>query len=117
MKFVRKETIVTTVFNKEITELDEIKIILNNLYNNKVEFSIMFKRNVFNKDTMFLSMEKAVIKKINEDNIDFFAFKNGAKTVVNNLLFSDIIEINATTVKNKILDFNSDATRFDYLDL
>jgi hypothetical protein len=44
MKFIRKEFIVTTVFDKELTERDEILIVLKNLLAERVDFSMNIKK-------------------------------------------------------------------------
>ena len=119
MRFIRKEFIVTTIFNKELTEKDEVLIVFNNLLNERIEFSMIMKKYMPHQQDYFsISFERVRVKKIYEnDTVDLLAFKKGVKTSMKAVPFDDVIEINATTKKHKILDINSDIDRFDILDL
>ena len=119
MKFIRKEFIVTTVFNKELTEKDEILIVFNNLLNERIEFSMIMKKFMnYQNDYFNLSFEKVrVIKIYDDDTIDLLAFKKGVKTSMKKVSIDDIVEVKAITKKHKILDVDSDINRFDILDL
>ena len=119
MKFIRKEHIITTIFNKELTDSYEILTVFKNLLNHGIEFSIIMKKFMYHQQDYFnMSVEKVRIRKINEDNtLDLLTFKKGIKTSMTKVPFDDIVEINATTMKNKILDVDSSITRFELLDL
>ena len=119
MKFIRKEFIVTTIFDKELTEQDDISVVFHNLLKERIEFSLIMKKFMTHQQDYFnMSFEKVKVKKINEDNtVDLLAFKNGIKTFMKKVKISDIIEIKAITKKYKILDVDSDCDRFDILDL
>jgi hypothetical protein len=119
MKFVRKECIVTTIFDKQITERDEVLLILNNLLEERIDFSMTMRKYYPDDSDYFVTNFKRVrVKKINEDDtVDFLSFKGGSNTKLKNVPFSDVEEINATTSKHRILDVDSDHDRFDILDL
>ena len=119
MRFIRKEYIITTIFNKDLTEEDEIKTVFNNLYKYKIDFTMTMRKHMpMQGDYFNINFEKVRIKKVNDDNtLDLIAFKKGIKTTMGQVPFSDIIEMNATTVKNKVLDATSEVSRFDLLDL
>ena len=119
MRFIRKEQIVTTIFNKDLTDREEIKIVFKNLYEQKIDFSIIMRKFMPQQHDYFnTNFDKARVKKIyNDDTIDIIAFKNGTKTIIKKIYFNNIIEVNATTVKHKILDIDSDINRFELLDL
>jgi len=119
MRFVRKEHIITTIFNKELTEDDDVKIVFDNLYKYRIDFTMTMKKFMPQQHDYFnMNFDKVRIKKINDNNtVDLLVFKKGVKTTMKNVSFTDIVEINATTMKNKILDIDSDPTRFDFLDL
>ena len=119
MRFVRKEFIVTTIFNKELTDKEEILLVFNNLLNERIEFSLIMRKYMpIQADYFNMNFEKARVKKVNEnDTLDLLAFKKGVKTSMKSVPFNDIIEINATTTKHKILDVDSDVERWDLLDL
>ena len=119
MKFIRKEQIVTTIFDKELTKEDEIKTVFKNLYDYKIEFSIIIRKYIpSDYDYITLTFDKARIKKIYEDDtFDLLVFKSGVKTEMKKVAVEDVIEINATTVKHRILDVDSDITRWDLLDI
>jgi len=118
MRFIRKEYIVTTIFNKELTEDDEIITVFTNLYQYRIDFSLIMKKFQPQQSEYFnITFEKVRIKKINNNTLDLIVFKKGANITMNEIPFTDIVEISATTVKNKILDVDSDINRFDLLDL
>jgi len=117
MRFIRKEHIVTTIFNKDLTKINEINTVFKNLYEQRIDFSIIIRKNTLH-DNFSISFEKVRIKKIyDDDTIDIIAFKKGTKTVMKKVSINDIIEVNATTTKHKILDIDSDVDRFDLLDI
>ena len=119
MRFIRKEHIITTIFNKELTEEEDIKTVLNNLYKYRIDFSLEMRKFMPHQHDYFrINFETVKIKKINENKtLDLIVFKNGIKTILTQVPFLDIVEIKAITIKNKILDIDSDVTRFDFLDL
>jgi len=119
MKFIRKEFITTTIFDKELTERDEILIVLKNLLNERIDFSLtMRKCMAFQQDYFDMSFERVRVKKINEDDtVDLLAFKKGAKTSMKNVSINHLVSIEAITKKHRILDIVSDLDRFDLLDL
>jgi len=119
MRFIRKEHIVTTIFNEEISEDETIKTVFSNLYKHRIEFSMTIKK-YFGAyhDYKPLYHEKVRIKKIYDDNtVDFTVFKGSSLLSLKKIHFSDIVEINATTKKNKILDVADEVSRFDILDI
>jgi len=118
MRFIRKKHIVTTVFNKDLTEIDEIKTVFINLQKYRIEFSMKMssvKGQTFNY--INLNFEKVRAQKVYEDSLDLIAFKDGAQIKMKQIPFSDIEEVNATTIKHEILDIDSDVNRFELLDL
>jgi len=118
MRFIRREYIVTTIFNKDLTVGDEITTVFTNLYEYRIDFSLIMKKFLPQQSEYFnINFEKVRIKKIHDTTLDLIAFKKGIKTVMNGVPFADIVEISATTVKNKIFDVDSDINRFDLLDL
>jgi hypothetical protein len=119
MKFIRREKIITTVFNKELTEEEDIQTVFKNLNEYKMEFSLIVRKFLPQQyDYINTSFNTVKIKKVYEDDtVDFISFKNGSHIVMKKIPFSDVVEINVTTVKHKILDIDSDVTRFDLLDL
>jgi hypothetical protein len=118
MKFIRREHTITTIFDKELTEEEDIQIVLKNLYDHRIEFSMdMKKYEPANYNYVRMHFEKVRIKKIHDDkSLDLIVFKSGS-TVKMSVLFEDIVEVNATTKKYKVLDVSLDVTRWDLLDL
>jgi hypothetical protein len=118
MRFIRKEHIVTTIFNKELKDSETIMIVFNNLYSNSVDFSIIIKKYMsYQEDYFNISFEKARITQVNDDDtFNMLVFKKGIKTTMKNVNFSDVVEISATTRKHNILDKNDALTRWEILD-
>jgi len=119
MRFIRKEHIVTTIFNKDLTKKEEIATVFQNLLDHRISFSMTMKKHLpLQYDSFNINFEKVRIFKIHEnETLDLIAFKNGVKTTMKAVSFDDIVEVSATTVKNKILEIDSDVDRFDLLDL
>ena len=118
MRFIRKEHIVTTIFNKELTDNETILTVFNNLYSHAVDFSIIIKKFMtYQEDSFNITFEKARITKVNDDStFDMLIFKRGTKTTMKNVRFSDVVEINTTTRKHNICDKNDALTRWEILD-
>ena len=119
MKFIRKEFIVTTIFDKELTDKSDILTVLKNLMNERIDFSMIMKKYMAHQQDFFnMSFEKVRVKKIHDnESVDLLAFKKGVKTSMKNLDIDHIVSIEAVTKKHKILDVVSDIDRFDILDL
>ena len=110
---------VTTIFNKDLTEQDEILTVFKNLHKYRIGFSMIMRKLLPQQGEYFnINFEEVKIKQINEDNtLDLIAYKKGIKTVIRQVPFNDIVEMSATTIKNKVIDYDSSITRFDLLDL
>lgn len=119
MKFIRKEFIVTTIFDKELTEKDDILTVLKNLLNERIDFSMIVKKYKPQQQDYFnMSFDKVRVKKIYaDDTIDLLAFKEGVKTSMKKISIDNLVSIEAITKKHKILDVVSEIDRFDILDL
>ena len=118
MKFTRKEHIVTTLFDKEVSDENAI-IIFKKLDEHRIFFSISLKKYLLNEDFTCVTHERVRIKKLDEENktIDIIIFNPGGKTIQKDIKFSDIISVYVLTKKYKILDDIDDVSRFDLLDL
>jgi hypothetical protein len=118
MRFIRKKHIITTVFNKDLTDIDDVKIVFNSLNEYKLEFSIIMRKLSPSNDYNIINFEKVVIKKIHDDDsFDLISFKHGSKIIVKNINFNDVIEIEAITMRNEVLNINSELNKFNFLDI
>jgi len=116
MKFTRKEFITTTVFDKELTVKSEIDTVVKNLHKESIDFSLVLRRNM-HSSTHNLIFENVKITKVHSDNtVDLLVIRYGQKTTMKNIDISDLLEVKAITKKYKIIDVDSDVTRFDLLD-
>jgi len=118
MRFIRKEHIVTTIFDKVLTNEDTIMLVINNLHSHAAEFSIIMKKYMSYQDDYFnITFDKARIVKVNEDKtFNMLVFKKGTKTTMKNVHFSDVVEISTATRKHSILDREDALTRWQILD-
>ena len=119
MRFIRREQITTTLFNKDITDEESIKSVFINLHSKNIDFSMTIQKlNIYGNNYTNLNFDNVRITKINEDNsFDMIFFKNNIKTSMKNIFFSDVVEINSIVKKNKILESNSSGTRWEIMDL
>ena len=64
MRFIRKEHIVTTIFNKDLTKENEILTVFTNLLEQRINFSmVMRKYQPFQQNYFNISFEKVRIRK------------------------------------------------------
>ena len=119
MRFIRKEHIVTTIFNKELEDEETIKTVFDNLHSHAVDFAVIIKKYIsYQEDYFNITFERARVTKVNDDNtFNMLVFKRGTKTTMRNVPFSDVVEISATTRKHNILDVDDALTRWEILDL
>ena len=118
MRFIRKEFIETTIFNKELTDDVSIRTVFENLFSHNIDFSITIKKYLTYQCEYFnLNFEKARIKAVYDDNtLDLLTLKKGVKTVMNKVPFSEVVEVFATTKKHNIIDVDDTRTRWEILD-
>lgn len=119
MRFIRKEHIVTTIFNKELSDEETIRTVFSNLREHNIDFSMIMKKFLpHQQDSFHLSFDQVRVKAVNEDNtVDVLAFKKGVKTNMKHIPFDDIVEVNTTTTKHKVIDVDDATTRWEILDL
>ena len=69
MRFIRKEHMVTTIFNKDLTESDEILTVFKNLYKYRIGFSMIMRKLLPQQGEYFnINFEEVKIKQINENS-------------------------------------------------
>ena len=119
MRFIRKEHIVTTIFNKELEDEETIRTVFTNLHSHAIDFSVIIKKYLpYQEDYFNITFEKARVLKVNDDDtFNMLVFKKGTKTTMKDVHFSDVVEISATTRKHNILDVDDALTRWEILDL
>lgn len=117
MRFTRQEHLITTVFNREITDNNVITRVLRNLKDECLEFSLSYNK-LFQSDysSHIISYDKVKVKKVHEDSVDLFILTQGV-TVIKNIKFEDIVDIKVVTTKHNILKMKPDANRFDLMDI
>ncbi len=118
MRYVRKEHIVTTICNEDVTEDDIISSVLASLKNNMIEFSLNTKKyfpSCF--DYKYTHYNKVKVESVGENVVDFIIFDKFSTTHLRGIHFSDIVEISAITTVDKILKTKPNATRWDFLDI
>ena len=118
MRLIRKEQIVTTIFDKVLEDEDTIRTVFTNLHSHSVDFSITIKKNLsYQEESFNISYEKVIITQLNDnDTFNMIVVKKGIKTTMKNINFSDVVEINAMTRKHNILDVDDALTRWEILD-
>ncbi len=119
MRYIRKEKVITTICNEDVTENDIVVSVLNNLKNNMIEFSIGIRKYFPSLQYSHKNVQysKVKVKNVKENEVDFLIFDRSSTTHLNGVLFSDIVEIEAVTTVDKILKSKSDPTRWDFLDI
>ena len=118
MKFVRQEHIKTTICNEEISDVQLISQILNNLMDSNIFFLMSIKStSEITFRTNIVSYEKVRVKEVREGEVDFRVFRQSSNTVINSIKFENIVEILAITNKNKILETQPNVDRFSLMDI
>lgn len=118
MRFIRQEHIVTTIINRDISDVDTIKDVLENLLKSSIFFSLILQK-TFQSDYTYhtMSYTKSRVKQVREQVVDFIVFNRSALTTIKNISFEDIVEIRAITEKNKILKTHPDISRYGLMDI
>ena len=118
MKFLRQEYIITTISNKEVSDLEIIKNVLNNLKKENIEFSLVTQKpSDLGYSNLRLSYEKVRVKSVNENSVDFIVFNKSSMTNITDISFNNLIEIVAITKKNNILEAENATDRFGLMDI
>ena len=118
MKFLRQEYIITTISNKEVSDLETIKNVLNNLKKENIEFSLVTQKpSDLGYSNLRLSYEKVRVKSVNENSVDFIVFNKSSMTNITDISFNNLIEIVAITKKNNILEAENATDRFGLMDI
>ena len=118
MRYVRKEHIITTICNEDVMDDNVISGLLSNLKENRIEFSLSVRKffpSLHDYKNTYYSRVK--VKNTGDTFADFLVFDKSSTTHLSGISFSDIIEINAITMIDKILKTKIDPTRFDLLDI
>jgi len=118
VKFLRQEYIITTISNKEVSDLETIKNVLNNLKKENIEFSLVTQKpSDLGYSNLRLSYEKVRVKSVNENSVDFIVFNKSSMTNITDISFNNLIEIVAITKKNNILEAENATDRFGLMDI
>jgi hypothetical protein len=118
MRFVRKEHIITTICNEEVSDNDAITTLIKNLKEDKIEFSLTLKRyfaSIGDYKEMFYN--KVRVKNVESLKVDFNIFDHGVYTILKDIDYSDIVKINAVTTIDRMIKVQPELTRADYLDI
>ena len=118
MRFIRKEHIITTICNTEVSEEEIINSLLKNLKERGIEFSLTIKKYFSSiHDYKNIIYEKVRVEKIGDSIVDFIILDKSIIMHLKSIFFSDIVEISAITTIDKILKTKSKLTRFDLIDI
>ena len=119
MRFKRIEQITTIVIDKDVTEINDIRKIFENLLKFHVEFSITL-RKFFPSTYEYKKhhFQQTRVNKIHQDKdeVDLMSFDKGTTFKIKNIKFEDILFIEAVNRREKILEGYNDVTRWDLLD-
>ena len=118
MRFIRQQQTITTVCNEEVIEQESIVELLNNLLKSQLEFSLILRKE-FKSDYVYrnITYDKARVKKVNEDTVDFLILSKNAISNIKSIGFNEIVEIFALTKKSDIFKSSSKVSRFDLMDI
>lgn len=118
-RFIRSEYSLSLITDKVLKDEEDILIMLNNLKKNNVEFSLVMKK-FFQSDYEYktFNYDKVRIRQINEEEetVDLVYFARNGRLVLKDVKFEDLLEIRATTAKNKILEEYEGISRWNLLD-
>jgi len=120
VKFLRQEHIITTLSNREVSDIETIKNVLNNLKKEQLEFSLSVRKSSewTGRGLQLISYPKAIVKKIQEHSVDFTIFTKLSVTNVKDVSFNNIVEIIVITTKNNIIEQeDDDVSRWTLMDI
>jgi hypothetical protein len=117
MRFIRREHITTTICNEEVSDKDSIVTVLEKLLELRIDFSLIIKKPFTSGyDYGTISYDRARVKKIDGEQIDFLIFNKTALTTISDISIDDVVEILAITEKCNILKKNPKVDRFGLMD-
>lgn len=96
MRFIRKQIVLTTIADENITELDTIKKVLESLSKSSVDISIDF---IDISVDSTRSYNNARISKISDDKIDIIVRNNKNILHVKDIIMKDILSIKIIMIK------------------
>jgi len=117
VKFTRQEKIITTISCQEISNLEEVRYLLQDLKKEHLKFSLIM-RNIFKgeNDSSVMQYKNSTVKKVNDTNAEFFIF-NQSGSINMKIDLENIIEIKALTGRNDFLKYGKKITKFDVMDI
>ena len=118
MRIIRKQKVLTTIFDKDINDAETIIIALTNFINQHIEFFLSIRQPRSDGYYTIINYEKVRVKSIGSDGkVDFVVVGTNATTFLRNISFNNIETIEAITSKNNILESFEEPTRWDFLDI
>ena len=118
MRYLRQEQIVTTVCNKEVSDINIIKKILYTLQKERIDFSLSINRyfeSDYSHHTMYYN--KVRVTNVNDKNVDFLVLDKNSMISLKEIPFDLIIQIHALAKKNHILDYSENIDRWQLIDI
>ncbi len=115
MRYIKQQIFKTTVFDKDITSLDDIKSLMETFKKSSVDLFIEY-RDARTERT--ITRERARIISADSNSIDIFAFDKGGSIVEHNIDFLNILLVKLVTKSDNVIVNNEDnITKFDLVDI
>jgi hypothetical protein len=113
MRFTRKEIILTTITDEDITDINILRDLLKTIQRSSVDLIIDFKEP---KTGFTKTHDKSRIMKVSEDDVDILVRQDKSIFNVKGVKITDIISIKIITSQNDFF-VGSDANPFKFIDI
>jgi len=114
MRIKRKQIIVTTVVDREVSLPEDIKQILSSIAKGSVDVMVEYRDP---SNDYVKRHEKCRIKEVFDDRVSIKIFQQGGQFSANNIPFENILTVEMVTEKKNIIANKKDMTRFDLMDI
>ena len=116
MKYIRKQQIITTITDRDITKEDEIISLLNILVEGSVDLEVAYRDP---KTNFIQNYDRVRIDKIDLEKkmIDLSAYMRMNRIRITNIPFDNVMSITLVSDTNNIIMKNENIKKFDFVDI
>jgi len=114
MRFIRRQKLITTVSDQEMTSMEDVKVLLESLCRSDVY--IQFVYNDVRSEAM-ISYNNVRVKRVEDGKVDISVYRKTGSMALSGIPFESISLIKMVTGSSNILVDEQELTRFDLLDI
>lgn len=113
MRYIRQQRFITTISNEDITDVKDIKSLLETLYLSSITVHFVYIDKLRDATISY----DVRIKQVNDLSVDIKAFKGTGSLTMRDIPFVDIVSIKLVTDTDNIMIGDGKTSKFDLLDI